>query len=250
MVERRRAQVDGVRAEPEHPLHQQLEPDPRAERRERALPQDALRPAGRARRVEEVHPLDLVRRLARGLGGDGFLVTPQAQVIGPGHEHGEAGQPGRDPRGHVRGLRRGEQHLRAAVLDDVAGLVRGQVPVDRGPVRATALRAPGDREVLEPVGHEDRDMIARPHAEPGEQPRHLAALPVEFSEGHRPAAVRHDHRGLVRLPGGELRQVHLIVTRAVRAARGWWRWPGRRPRTWSAGRTWRRWPACGARASS
>src|SRR6185295_9170791 len=26
-------------------------------------------------------------------------------------------------------------------------------------------------------------------------------------------------------------------TSDVTAARGWWRWPGRRPRTWSAGRT-------------
>ena len=36
----------------------------------------------------------------------------------------------------------------------------------------------------------------------------------------------------------------------LRAARGWWRWPGRRPRTWSAARSGCRCRACGAAASS
>ena len=61
-------------------------------------------------------------------------------------------------------------------------------------------------------------MIARPHAEPGQQPRHPAAAGVEFSEGHRPAAVRHDHRGLVRVSGGEFRQVHLSPGRGCQSS--------------------------------
>ena len=36
----------------------------------------------------------------------------------------------------------------------------------------------------------------------------------------------------------------------ITAARGWWRWPGRRPRTWSAGRSGFRCRACGAPAWS
>ena len=36
----------------------------------------------------------------------------------------------------------------------------------------------------------------------------------------------------------------------LRAARGWWRWPCRRPRTWSAGRSGSRCAACGAPAWS
>src|SRR5262249_51703112 len=44
----------------------------------------------------------------------------------------------------------------------------------------------------------------------------------------------------------ELGGVHRGGLSGVSRVPGWWRWPCRRPRTWSAGRSGCRWPACGA----
>ena len=221
VVQRPRAQVDRIGPEPEDQAHHQVQRHARAERRELGRPHDPLRPPGRARGVEDGAPLDLGAVVGPGLdrlgreARDRRLVAGhagQVRALAAGHEHPHAGHP----RGHLGRLRRGEQHGRARVGDDVGGLLGRQVPVDRRPVRAGALRAPGDLEVLRPVGQHDRHVIGRPHAEAGEQPGHLAAAGLQLPVGHQPAAVGHDHRGLARRHVGDDRR----ALRRFRRGRG------------------------------
>lgn len=75
---------------------------------------------------------------------------------------------------------RRDQHGRVAVRDDVRGLFRRQVPVDRRVVQAGALRRPREREQLGLVAEQQRDVVAEAEALRGQErggPVRLRAQP-------------------------------------------------------------------------
>ena len=162
VVQRRRAQVDAVGREPEQALDQQDERRHRLAVRavvERRL--DALRPAGRARRVEHERALALVVEWARRVLGDGRLVGRPARQVAIDHE------PGRDlaevrveAGGDGAQRRRGDDRLGVAVGEDVAGFSGLQVPVDRGAVQACSRGRPEDLEVPGVVLEQDGEVVA------------------------------------------------------------------------------------------
>ena len=84
---------------------------------------------------------------------------------------------------------RDHEHLRVAVVEDVLGFLGGEVPVDARVEQARALRGPADLEVLGPVLHENRDVVAE--AQPGveEQLRELVRAVVQLAVRDRLAAV-------------------------------------------------------------
>ena len=111
-----------------------------------------------------------------------------------------------DERQHLRcrfgDSRRGNQHPSAAVVDDVGGFVRGQVPVDRREVQAAAHRGPVRVEVADVVVGEDRHVVARAQAGGPHELRELAAARFELAEGPDPAVAGHDHCWTVWIGGG------------------------------------------------
>ena len=161
VVERRRAQVDGRLREPVEPDEQ---PGEGLRLAERAGPQrrlHALGPAGRARRVEHPRALALVVDRLGGHGRDGLGVGLEAGEVAADREaEADAAEVGAHG-GH--GLRQpgvGDEGPGAAVGDDVAGLGRGQVEVDRGDVEAGAQRAPHDLVPGRTVHEQHGDPVA------------------------------------------------------------------------------------------
>jgi hypothetical protein len=76
----------------------------------------------------------------------------------------EAGLPGRLHRdGGI--ARIGDEHARIAVLDDVGGFLAGEVPVDGRDVQADLGRGHIGLDPFQPVGQQQREMIAALHAQ-------------------------------------------------------------------------------------
>ena len=112
---------------------------------------DALRPTGRARRVEHLAAGRRVVDVVAGLGVDGgvvgvetVLMVRSAGAAGSAHGRLLAGAPDADGESHgalrcqrsgflgdVQQRRVGDEGLGLAVVDDVARFLTGEVPVDR-----------------------------------------------------------------------------------------------------------------------
>ena len=236
VVEGRGAQVHRALGHPEEPAHQGAEPVRRPERRADRRRLDALRPAGGAGRVEHPAAFGLVVDRSRGLRGEHGLVVVEARDLTADRE--PQGARLLPDVGHCVGdAGRHHERLGAAVVDDVVHLVGGQVPVHRRDVEARVHRAPEHLEVLEPVVHHDRDVIAGVQACAAYRVRQAAGAFVELGVGADRAAlgvdrsrpvgrrlrvlprVLHRHEG----PPGNIqtfaRSVPLPVCR--RASRGW-----------------------------
>ena len=134
------------------------------------------------------------RRLGR-VAADGRLVG--LVVLGSAVEHEPQPDGGRavdDRLGHLPCRRRGDQHPRPAVVDDVGGLLRGQLGADGGVEETGSERGPGDGQEPRVVLQEEGDVVTRP--EPGrvQQVGELVRLLVELPVGDHLAGGAHDHR--------------------------------------------------------
>ncbi len=103
------------------------------------------------------------------------------------------------PRGEVGGCscdigeaRVGDERGRLAVVDDVAGFLTGEVPVDRRQPEAGALRGRSGLDELGPVRAEQRDAVAVAHTPTAQRPRELVGVGVDFRQ--RAIAVRRAQR--------------------------------------------------------
>ena len=191
--------VDGVLVEPEE----------RAEDRDERLARlvdlpvaqrrlDALRAAGGARGVEHVRARGLVARFLGARGGDRVLVGVVARD-GPAER-----QPAADLRrlvdeslGELGLVRRDDDHLGAAVVDDVGGLGPGEVVVDRGDVEPGADRGPVGDEHVRAVGRDQRDVAAAFQALAPQHVREADRPLLELGVGEGLPRVGHHDGGLV-----------------------------------------------------
>ena len=164
---------------------------------------DALGPAGGAGRIQHVVAGDFVRD-RRGRHGDRFLV-PGAEA-GRGlvdHEEQRFARLALDQAFDLVGaLRRGDEDLGAAILDDVGDLFLGEVAADRGVIETAALRGPADLHEREAVFHQERDVVAGLEAERAKQMCALVRELIELAIGDRLAGRRHLIGDLVRLGAG------------------------------------------------
>ena len=90
-----------------------------------------------------------------------------------------------------------DEHLRVAVVEDVRGFVGGEVVVDGRVEEPGALRGPAELEVLGPVLHQDRDVVAEAQPRVPEQLRELVGAVVQLPVRDRVAGAGHDVRDLV-----------------------------------------------------
>jgi hypothetical protein len=199
VVKRRRRQIDGVLVEAAHLAAQQTaERCERAERLIEKRPLDALRPLGRARRIEHRIAADLVGDRNRRHCGDCRIPRLPA---GSGASAHIADHVRRDHRrrftGDIGEAFSGDEDPGPAIGDDVADLARRQMRADRRVVEAAALRRPADLHEEQRILGQERDMVLRLEAEPAKQLRPLVRGPVQFAIGDRRAGPRHPVGGLV-----------------------------------------------------
>ena len=101
--------------------------------------------------------------------------------------------------GGLRGQRlRADEHLGAAVADDVRGLAGGEPAADGGVDDAGALRRPADLEAARVVFQHQRDALAHTHADAAEDVRQPLGGFVELPVADGLAAACHAAGGLVR----------------------------------------------------
>ena len=90
-----------------------------------------------------------------------------------------------------------DEHLRVAVVEDVRDLVGVEVRVDAREEQPRPLRRPARLEVLDPVLHQDRDVIPEPQAHVPEQLRELVRTIIQLPVGNALPRSRH-HIGEMR----------------------------------------------------
>ena len=181
------------------------------------------------RRGLAVHALGPPRR-ARGvehLGADHRVVDVGALLVGDdGVVHLEAGQiaarvdldqarPARlgGDGDLVAELARADERLGLAVLDDVRGLLAGQVPVDRREAQPGALGGIEDLDEFGPVRAHQRDGVTGLQATGPQGPGQAVDLRVEVGVGAVP--VGRDEREAVRDPGRPPRVQHALGRRGT-----------------------------------
>ncbi len=181
----------------------------------------ALRPAGRAARVEE--PGEIVGRGVGdgelGVAGEGaVLVAPDRdRAFQPRHARGE-----RADRRRVLGI--DEAHAGARVVEDVLGFLRMELGVDRHEREAGPPGGPRQLDIGRAVGHEQRDPVARSEpepraqrgAEPGARARKSAIVGDHALAERERRRVREDAPG----PREEDREVHGFTRRRPGAQTG------------------------------
>ena len=100
--------------------------------------------------------------------------------------------------GHAQQCRRGDEDPGTAIADDVGDLPRRQVGADRRVEQPAALRRPAHHQKVEPVLHQQRDMVAGLEAQAAQQMGGLVGAAVEFAVGDALAGTRHPIGDLVR----------------------------------------------------
>ena len=200
VVDGRGREVDGVGVEAvERPEDRRRRCSPARRRRGRGSGwRDALGPAGGARGVQQVVAVRLLgqrrrvgrrqRRVVRREPGQVARRTPAASGTSTA---AAAWRPGRPCAAETTSA------LRPAVADDVGGLVRGEVVVDRRDVEPGAQRRPVDLVGLGGVVGEQRDHVPAPQARVVQVVGQPGAALVELGVGERPARAGHHQRGLV-----------------------------------------------------
>ncbi len=196
VVERRGREVDGVRVHPpdgrHHPHLDRLLPD----RGAGALVPHAFRSPRGPRRIQHPRPLELLvewksripvaRLVVRLVTGNGILADHQANLH-PRHLVDEL-------RGDIVKRVADDEHLRVAIVEDVRDLVRVEVRVDAGEIQPGSLRGPARLEVLDPVLHQHRDVIAEAQPRVPEQLRELIGTIVQLRVGDNFSASCHHVR--------------------------------------------------------
>ncbi len=167
---------------------------------------DALRTAGGPGGVEHVGAARLVGAgLCRRIGQD-LVVTLEAVEIATPHDAATRAGEGLDLAGGRHGLDdrgAGEQDLRVAVGENVVGLRRGEVVVDRGHVQTAAQGRPVHLEDVEVVGGDHGDVVAAPESEGVEVVGEPCRVLVQLSVGQYLAGGGPDDGRLV---GGGFRE--------------------------------------------
>ncbi len=129
-----------------------------------------------------------------------------------------------ESRQHRAEIGRGDQRGRAAVVDDVGGLVGREVPVDRGHVQTHPQRAPHRLEELHPVLEQHREVVAPAKPPRPQQVGDLLRAVVQLCVGHARTGATHDQRVAVgrrhRMGGGVLSCGHRGVKAIEEEARG------------------------------
>ena len=115
---------------------------------------------------------------------------------------------GSRPVGDLAQRRRGHHGGGAAVLDDVAGLLGLEVPVDRRAVEPGAHRRPEHLEVAGVVLEQDRQVVAGPQPGVVQQLRQPHGPLVELRVRDDGATARHHDRRLVALRRHVISRVH------------------------------------------
>ena len=168
-----------------------------------------LRPAGRARRVEE--HCDLARRRP-----DRFEVSRVAQRVETVRATVAEGDD-RKVGGHTRRpLRIGEDELYVGVAQNVFDRLVGEFVVDRHRYQTGPHRTEIGRQKLHPVGRQDRDPLAAFQSARHEAACHRARRPIQVAMGEFPGAFRAaqiDQGGRIRI-FVPVQQVAQIVKRA------------------------------------
>ena len=169
----------------------------------------ALRPSGRAAGVEE--PRQVVGRRV----GDWRLVVAgmQSPILAAARnddplEVGDrAGEIGRD-----------EADARARMVEDVLGLLRMELGVDRHDRESRPPRRPEDLDVLGGVGHQEPDAVSRFQSERRAQRRsHRRAAPAECAVVGQHALAGGDCRPAgedARRAGEEVREIHYLARKS------------------------------------
>ena len=103
-----------------------------------------------------------------------------------------------------------------AVVDDVGGLGRGEVGVDRHVVQAGTPGRPHHRVVVLVVLHEDRHGVALTKSVGAQEMRQLICALFHLTEGDDGAGRIHDDGRLVRGGFGMLADLHALDTTTVR----------------------------------
>ena len=171
--------------------------------------QDALGPAGGARRVEHRVALGLVgdgrRRLVRHHAVVGVVARQRAAHDDPLFDTGRVIDHGF---GDLRLGHRRDEDAGLTVVDDVAGLLGGEIGVHRGDVDARSKRRPGHVEELGAVVHEQRDVVASAESGSAERVRQAIGRGVELGPGRHLAGAGHDHGRLVGSFGCPASRIH------------------------------------------
>ena len=224
VVEGGGGEVDRLRGRPALALDQQRQE--RVDVLDRLLEPllgDALGPPGGAGGIEHVGAGAFVGDGLGGLFGDQRL--PALVALGRAADHQQPGARtgvGRELRRPLGVLVGGDEDLRAAVLDDVAGLFGREVARDGGVDDPGPVAGPQDLHELEPVLHQDGDALALPHAELAQGLGAAVRDVVELGVGQRLARARHRVGDLVgRCAGVMRRMLHGLLP-------GPWRGVGRR----------------------
>ena len=197
VIQRRGRQVDGVAVHPPHRRHHphldRLLPDALA----RDLVLHALRPPRRPRRIQHPRALELLverhRRIPVARGRVGLVAVDDARRR-PSAASSPRGILSTSSRRDIAQRVRDDEHLRVAVVEDVRDLVGVEMRVDAREEQPRALRRPTRLEVLDPVLHQNRDVIPEPQPRVQEQLRELIRAIVQLRVRDRLALIPPSHK--------------------------------------------------------
>jgi hypothetical protein len=201
VIQRRRRQIDAVGIHAAHVGAENLQE--RVRQIDRIViggALDAFGPARRARRIQHVVAGDFIRyRCGRLLCGLAVPGAETRQRLVDDEEQRRVAGVGDQPPDLVGAFRRGDDDARAAIPDDIADLVLGEVAADRGVIEPASLRGPADLHEGQSVFHQERDVVTFLQTERTQQMCALVRELVELAIGDRLAAARHLIGDLVRL---------------------------------------------------
>ena len=211
VVQRRRRQVAHALAEAEHVAHELHHRHGVGGMHVGQRAQDALRPTGRARRVQHRRAELLVvdRRGRVGIHHVEERLEAAVGMIEIDHQ----------PALHVRAQRRQRQrdvalvdgrhdHLRLRVVDDVGDFVGRQVRVDAREVQAGALGGALALEQARVVLGEEGDVVGAAQAHVAVEMGDAIGARLVLAQRHGLARRRHDEGGVVGTFHGMLPRVH------------------------------------------
>jgi hypothetical protein len=174
---------------------------------DRVLPHHALGLACRSRCIEHDGSENRVDRVGRIVPVERARIAVEARARGAGRQT-RRDVPCRCGRGQVDELALHDPRLRLAIGQDVGGLARRKVPIDRGQAQAAALAREIGLDELRNIAAEQCDAIAGNQAggaKMGEQPVGVA---VEFGEAA--VASRRKKRRAIAVPSRPMAEQHAL----------------------------------------